>query len=111
MTRIVHLNYSQWESGINPNYVIDNQIMNAIVPKTSSMKIIDVPVASVDRLDFFKRKNDVDAEEVLKQQISTAEQSLLLKDPDKVITIGGDCSVSLAPFNYLSGKYGNKLGI
>ncbi len=111
MTRIVRLNYPQWEGGINPNYVIGNRIMNSIVPKKSSMKIIDVPVASVDRLDSFKRKNDVDAEEVLKQQISAAEQSLLLKDPDKVITIGGDCSVSLAPFNYLSGKYGDKLGI
>ena len=29
------------------------------------------------------------------------------ENPDKIITIGGNCIVSLAPFDYLHGKYGN----
>lgn len=111
MVKIVRLNYPQWEGGANPNYVIGNQIMNVIVPKTSSMEEIDVPVASVNSSGLLQRKNGVDFEEVLKRQISIAKQSLLLKNPDKVVTIGGDCSVSLVPFNYLSSKYGNNLGI
>lgn len=111
MTRVVRLNYPQWEGGVNPNYVIGNQVMNIIVPKVNQMEEIDVPVASVHDMDILKRENDIDAEKVLKQQIDIASQSLSLKNPDKVITIGGDCSVSLAPFNYLSGKYGDKLGI
>ena len=111
MTKTVRLNYPQWEGGMNPNYIIGNQIMNVIVPKTKLMENVDIPVASINRLNSFKRENGVDAEEILKQQTSIAIQSLLLKSPDKVITIGGDCSTSLAPFNYLSGKYKNKLGI
>lgn len=34
-----------------------------------------------------------------------------MKNPDKVIVFGGDCSISQAPFDYLSGRYGEKLGI
>ena len=34
MTKTVRLNYPQWEGGMNPNYIIGNQIMNVIVPKT-----------------------------------------------------------------------------
>ena len=29
------------------------------------------------------------------------------ENPDKIITIGGNCIVSLAPFDYLHGKYGD----
>ena len=29
------------------------------------------------------------------------------ENPDKIITIGGNCLVSLAPFDYLHGKYKN----
>ena len=100
MTKTVRLNYPQWEGGMNPNYIIGNQIMNVIVPKTKLMENVDIPVASINRLNSFKRENGVDAEEILKQQTSIAIQSLLLKSPDKVITIGGDCSTSLAPFRY-----------
>lgn len=31
--------------------------------------------------------------------------------PDRIITLGGDCLVSQAPFDYLHGKYGEELGI
>ena len=33
------------------------------------------------------------------------------KQPDKVIVFGGDCAVTQVPFDYLSGKYGNKIGL
>jgi len=36
MTKTVRLNYPQWEGGMNPNYIIGNQIMNVIVPKTTN---------------------------------------------------------------------------
>lgn len=111
MTKIVRLNYPQWEGGVNPNYILGNQIMNAIVPKTSQMDEVKIPVASPIETNVLKRKNGVDAEAALKSQYLLTSQSLLLKNPDKVITIGGDCSSSLAPFNYLSGKYGKELGI
>ena len=39
------------------------------------------------------------------------EEVLIQENPDRIIVIGGDCSVSQVPFDYLSGKYGEKLGI
>ena len=34
-----------------------------------------------------------------------------MANPDKIITLGGDCLVSQVPFDYLHGKYQDKLGI
>jgi len=31
--------------------------------------------------------------------------------PDKIITLGGDCAVSLAPFAWLADKYANDVAI
>ena len=39
--------------------------------------------------------------------IQEAKIKLNAENPDKVITIGGNCLVSLAPFDYLHGKYKN----
>ena len=39
--------------------------------------------------------------------IKDAKAKLNAENPDKVITIGGNCLVSLAPFDYLHGKYEN----
>ena len=38
------------------------------------------------------------------------EEVLIQENPDRIIVIGGDCSVSQVPFDYLSGKYGEKTG-
>ncbi|MBU5584576.1 arginase family protein, partial [Enterococcus sp. S181_ASV_20] len=43
--------------------------------------------------------------------LSEAAKVLTEKQPEKVITLGGDCSISQAPFDYLHGKYPNSLGI
>ena len=37
----------------------------------------------------------------------TTKQKTIVEKPDKIITIGGNCIVSLAPFDYLHGIYKN----
>ena len=48
-------------------------------------------------------------EEVL-AGIRNAMEKIEEEKPDRIITIGGNCMVSLAPFDYLHGRYG-KVGI
>lgn len=48
-------------------------------------------------------------EEVL-AGIRNAMEKIEEEKPDRTITIGGNCMVSLAPFDYLHGRYG-KVGI
>lgn len=111
MAKIIKLNLPQWQGGLNPNYVLGNQIMQVIVPQTQEMATINVPV-NFDFNDKTLSQNEgVNQSNVLAEQFKAASAALKIKDPDKVITIGGDCSSSLASFNYLSGKYGQKLGM
>ena len=39
--------------------------------------------------------------------IKDAREKISKENPDRIITIGGNCIVSLAPFDYLHGKYEN----
>ena len=48
---------------------------------------------------------------ILLKQIHGAEAILDIKQPEKIITLGGDCSSSQVPFDYLHGKYGDSVDI
>ena len=54
--------------------------------------------------------NGIYAEEEVLSGIRDAKDKISRENPDKIITIGGNCMVSLAPFDYLHGKY-EKVGI
>lgn len=45
--------------------------------------------------------------QTIKKHLSSALSILKEKDPQRVIVIGGECSVSLAPFKYMINKYGS----
>lgn len=62
----------------------------------------DSPVVAVD---------GIDCGEAILEEMKKTWGVLNEKKPDRVIVFGGDCSVSQVPFDYLSGKYGDKLGI
>ena len=44
-------------------------------------------------------------------QLKRARELVRQQSPDTIVTLGGDCLVSLAPFSYLVEKYGEKLGV
>lgn len=45
------------------------------------------------------------------ESLSHAQQALARHDWDRVLTIGGECSVSVAPFSALADKYGDDLAV
>lgn len=111
MNKTLKALYPEWEGGVNPNYILGAKIMDLVVPPSQSIEEVEVPVATADNDNLLQRDNGVDAAKVLKAQTKTFAAMLETKQPDKVLTIGGDCAVSLTPFNYLSQKYGKDLGI
>lgn len=111
MTDILKAVFPQWQGGVNPNYILGAQLMDLIVPNSSAMERVEIPVVVKDSSDLLERKNGIDASESLHQQIAYFQQVLNEKQPQRVLTIGGDCAVSLAPFDYLNGRYGDKLGL
>lgn len=97
----------QWQGGNNPDYQIGNEILATIVPHGQNIEQIKVPV-STQPLPV--QTTNIDGESTLLTQFQTTSDILKLKQPKRVITLGGDCSVSEAPFDYLNGHY-DHLGV
>ncbi|GEO63110.1 arginase family protein [Companilactobacillus nantensis] len=97
----------QWQGGMNQNYRIGSKILEAIVPESSQTPTLHIPVSNVAETENDK----IDAEKTLLKQMQVTFDTLQLKQPKRVITLGGDCSISEAPFDYLHGQYPDKFGV
>lgn len=100
----------QWQGGNNSDYFFGAELLSHIVPQSNDSKLIRVPVN--DDLDQeLSIEHGIEGEGQLMAQLDATTKILEEEDPDRVIVLGGDCSISQAPFDYLNGKYNGKLGV
>ena len=104
-SKTLRLIYPQWQGGMNPNYFLGSHILKQILPKGKSEEI-EVPVSENFNENYLK--DNINNPDILIKQLQMAYSILEIKNPDKIITIGGDCSVSQSSFDYLHGKYKDK---
>lgn len=91
-------------------YSFGAELLAFIAPPDPGDKLVKVPVDDdFDATDV--QIAGIDYGPMLLAQQEAARRILAESSPERVITFGGDCSVSQIPFDYLSGKYGNSLGI
>lgn len=84
------------------------QFLSMLAPE-STHRTIEVPVS----MDINDRatENGICSYRVTLEQTRSALHSLQENNPDKIITLGGECSVSVVPFTYLAEKYPDDLAI
>ncbi len=74
----------------------------------------ETPVAHVP-VDMSRQRTAVSggiyARDVLLKQLRAALDILAERDPARVLTLGGDCSVSIAPFSHLARRYDGDLAV
>lgn len=108
--KTLRLTYPQWQGGVNPNYLFGAELLSAIAPSSPTDESVKIQVNN--DFDGPRIKLDgIDCGSDLLSQMGRTAEILREKQPDRVIVFGGDCSVTQVPFDYLSGKYGDKLGI
>jgi arginase len=56
-------------------------------------------------------ENGILARAALLQQARAARQAIEKHRPDRIVTLGGDCLIDLAPMAYLNTRYGGDLGV
>lgn len=106
----IKLIYPVWQGGVNPDYYFGSKLLSVIVPENKNIETVEIPV-NTNFTDKMKTVEGVDYGDILQKQKQETLKVLNKKKPAKVIIIGGDCSVSEAPFDYLHSIYGDKLGI
>ena len=87
-SKTLRLVFPQWQGGMNPNYFFGSHILQLILPK-GKCEEIEVPVS--ENFDEKVKKDNIMNEDILLKQLKMAYDILEIKNPDKVITIGGDC--------------------
>lgn len=114
--KTIRLVYPQWQGGdiarwvtevkdleqAARGYYLGAQLLNFLAP-CGGQETYTVPVATA--IAERKVTDGVMDKEAIIAQTRAALDILNLQSPDKIVTLGGDCSVSVVPFTYLTAKY------
>ena len=104
--KTIRLLYPDHVSGGLDTYYFGANLLQYILPQNPNQPVVRVEIAPPDETEK-PVTNGIYAEAEVLAGIQDAQVMLLAEEPDRVITIGGNCLVSLAPFDYLHGKYPN----
>lgn len=89
-------------------YAVGSAVLQAVLPAADGPTAV-LPIAMGDQgLDLV---DGVEAKEILLAQLDAALQLIGEHDPARIVTLGGECAVSVAPFAALASCYGDDLAV
>ena len=117
----LRLLYPQWQGGdiaalvpeLNKEdsslgYYLGAELLEFLEPKNVTSKTAKVPIS----LEYNREsKNGILNYDEILSQSKAALEILNAQKPDKILTLGGECSVSIVPFSYLANKYKDDVAI
>lgn len=107
--KTIRLLYPDHVSGGLDTYYFGADLLQYILPQNPNQPVVKVDIIPPNSKEKAVT-NGIYAEKEVLLGIRDAQEKISRENPDRIITIGGNCMVSLAPFDYLHGKY-KKVGI
>lgn len=120
--KTIRLIYPQWQGGditrwipeiSDPGlaargYFLGAQILDFLVPG-QKQETFTAPVTT----ELIERKvtEGIMDRDIIAIQTQAALDILNIQNPDKIVTLGGECSASVVPFTYLANKYPNDVAM
>ena len=92
-----------WQGGNKPTYQLGSRLLAWLAPENGD-PTEEVPVAEPDMQKLPVEDGVVGKSQVL-EAARAAREIIGRHRPDRIVTFGGDCMVSMAPFSYLADKY------
>ena len=89
-------------------YAVGSAVLEAVLPPHDGPTAA-VPVAMSD--DGLAERDGIEAKTVILAQLAAALEVIDQHAPARIATLGGECSVSVAPFSYLARRYGEDLAV
>ncbi len=89
-------------------YHLGSRLLQILAPPSDGPVVV-VPVDT--REQQLATVNGIYGRDILISQLKAAHALIAKHAPDRIVTLGGECSVSVAPFAYLAAKYGNDLAV
>ena len=122
--------YPQWQGGVIAQWFKDLEPSKAAKGYVLGAQILDLLVSNVNAdldkntalvpiaTDYATDKNGerlvqegIIDKFILQEQTIKAFEILHSKNPAKILTLGGECAVSVAPFSYLAGRYKDEVAL
>ncbi len=82
-------------------YSVGTKVLQAVLPEHDGPTAV-VPVEMGDI--GLEERDGIEAKAVVLQQLRSALAIIQEHEPARITTVGGECSVSMAPFSYLINK-------
>lgn len=121
----LRLLYPQWQGGdiaslvpelskkdSSLGYYLGAELLEFLAPKNITSKTAKVPISlEYPKSGVRESKNGILNYDEIVAQSKAALEILNAHKPDKILTLGGECSVSIVPFSYLAHKYSGDVAI
>ncbi|MCE6076742.1 arginase family protein [Agrobacterium vitis] len=109
-TKSLRLLMPQWQGGNDPVYYLGAQLLAWLAPRGGDFELVEVPVGLPDGTSL-KIEQGILGKTAILLQNRAALKIIEDIDPERIVTFGGDCSVSLAPFSYMAAKYAGDVAV
>lgn len=120
-SKTLRLIYPQWQGGVvadwmpdipandvSRGYYLGAQLLQILAPE-SKQRTIEVPI-SLD-IASHKEEKGISGYRAIIKQSKEALELIRKENPDRIVTLGGECSVSVVPFTYLAEKYPDDVAV
>lgn len=117
----LRLIYPQWQGGIvahwmpdipaddaSRGYYLGAQLLHFLAPESNQNT--QTLLVSLDINDR-QTENGINSYKVILEQTKAALEIVQQNNPERIVTLGGDCAVSIVPFTYLANKYPDDVAI
>ena len=89
-------------------YAVGSAVLEAVLPPHDG-PTASVPVTMTD--EGLAERDGMEAKVIVLEQLARALEVIGQHNPARIATLGGECSVSVAPFSVLADRYGDDLAI
>lgn len=108
-SKTLRLLFPQWQGGNNPAYMFGAEMLSWLSPDpTGPVERVAVEEPGVQPLVL---EDGIPGRRALLEQARDARRLIDRHRPDRILVLGGDCLVDLAPFAYLNERYGGELAV
>jgi arginase len=120
----LRLIWPQWQGGGTPSvrelapefpfdvarrgYAVGSAVLDAVLPHHDGPSAAVLVSMSDEGLE---ERDGIEAKSVILDQLAQALRVIAQHDAARITTLGGECSVSVAPFSALADRYGDDLAI
>jgi arginase len=106
----LRLHFPQWQGGNNKAYYFGAQMLSWLAPKANG-PVVEVEVEAPREDADLLLEDGIVGRAILLKQLAKAKQLIAERQPEKIVVLGGDCLIDLAPFSYLNEIHGGELAV